>query len=265
MKNILKYTLCVLGFAALVACTQEKVTYDFGENPGPAVTFQSEKLKLSAVTEEDNNKLFVPLYRANLNGDATVAVALDCPEGLLELASETVIFKDGESVAQIELNYDYSKLTAKPESVTLSIVDEKDLAFDGFASTTFTFVKYLKYEPVGSGYYYSAAFGDWEQAVYKAEGENYYRLPDCWASGTDFLFYCDGQTVEWYTEDTGYAYGPYGNIFLDVQSAEVSLNDDGLYEVFVTVSGYYLPDYGNTLLIPSGFEVFTFPEGFEFD
>lgn len=265
MKNILKYTLSVLFVASLASCTTEKVQYDFQANPGPHVTFQSDKLKLPGVTEEDNNKLFVPLYRANLNGEATVAVALDCPEGLLELASETVTFKDGESVAQIELNYDYSQLTAKPESVTLSIVDEKDLAFEGYASTTFSFVKYLNYELVGTGYYYSYAFGDWEQDVYKAEGEDYYRLPDCWAKGTDFLFYCDGETVEWYTEDTGFAYASYGNLFLDVESAEVFLNDDGLYEVFVNVPSYYLPEDGDSVLIPDGYEGFIFPEGFEFD
>lgn len=274
MKNILKYTLCVLGFAALVACTQEKVTYDFGENPGPAVTFASSKLKVAGLTAEHNGKLEIPLYRGNVNGAKSVKVALEGAEGLCELSNPEVQFADGQNMANIVLTFDFESLSPKPANLTLSLVDEADLAVDGFASTTFTFVKKLTYELVGTGVYYSGFwhiyFGDrtagiWEQDLYKAQEGNYFLLKDCWAEGTDFSFYCDGTEVDWYTEDTGTSYGSYGNIFLYFTGATIETNDAGQYELTLDVPAYYLPGAGNAPLIEDGSEVFTFPEGFEFE
>ena len=274
MKNILKYTLCVLGFAALVACTQDKVTYDFEENPGPAVTFASAKLKISGLTEENNGKLEIPLYRGNVNGAASVEVKLDGAEGLCELASSNVEFADGQNVANVVLTFDFEALSPKPATLTLSVANEADLAFDGVGSTTFTFVKQLTYELVGTGVHYSgfwhAYFGDpaagiWQQDLYKAREGNYFLLKDCWSAGTDFSFYCDGTDVDWYTEDTGTPYGSYGNIYLYFTGATIAKNDDGLYELTLDVPAYYLPNVNNYALVQDGLEVFAFPEGFEFD
>lgn len=274
MNKILKYTLCVLGFAALVACTQDKVTYDFGENPGPAVTFASAKLKLPGLTAENNGKLEIPLYRGNVNGAASVDVQLEGAEGLCELASTKVEFADGQNVANAVLTFDFETLTPKPANLTLSVVNEADLAIDGVQSTTFTFVKQLTYELVGEGVHYSvfwhAYFGDmaagiWPQDLYKAKEGNYFLLKDCWSAGTDFSFYCDGTEVDWYTEDTGTSYGSYGNIFLYYTGATVAKNDAGQYELTLDVPAYYLPDYYDYALVEGGSEVFTFPEGFEFN
>ena len=258
----------------MVSCTQEKVTYDFGENPGPAVTFASAKLKLPGLTAENNGKLEIPLYRGNVNGAASVDVQLEGAEGLCELASTKVEFADGQNVSNAVLTFDFETLTPKPANLTLSVVNEADLAIDGVQSTTFTFVKQLTYELVGEGVHYSAFwhvyFGDmaagiWEQDLYKAKEGNYFLLKDCWAAGTDFSFYCDGTEVDWYTEDTGTSYGSYGNIFLYYTGATVAKNDAGQYELTLDVPAYYLPDYYNAAVIEGGKEIFTFPEGFEFD
>ena len=274
MKNILKSTLYALCLAVVASCAGEKVTYDFSENPGPAATFSAEKLQIPGLTAEDNGKLYIPLYRGNVKGTAKVGVALSGGEEVCELATPFVEFADGENVANIEITFDFETLTPKPATLKLEIAEEKDLAYDGIQSTTFTFVKQLTYETVGTGAYYSyfwhAYFGDptagmWDQELLKAKEGNYFKLKDCWSVGTDFSFFCDGETVDWYTDNTGTSYGSYGNIYLNFTGGEVYKNDDGLYELALSVPAYYLPAMSNYVLVPDGVEVFTVPAGFEFN
>lgn len=274
MKNILKYSIFALALAVVASCTGEKVTYNLEENPGPAATFSHSKLNIDGVTAENNGKLMIPLYRGNTKGAANVKVALEGGDDICVLATPSVAFADGENVANIELTFDYDGLAPKPATLKLSIVDEADLAIKGIASTTFTFVKQLTYELVGTGAYYSFFWHDyfgvmeagmWEQDLYKAKEGNYFLLKDCWEAGVSFSFFCDGETVDWYTEDTGTAYGSYGNIFLDFTGAEVYTNETGQYEIALDVPAYYLPDYYDYALVEKGVEVFTFPEGFKFD
>lgn len=274
MKNILKSTLYALCLAVVASCAGEKVTYDFSENPGPAATFSAEKLQIPGLTAEDNGKLYIPLYRGNVKGAAKVGVALSGGEEVCELATPFVEFADGENVANIEITFDFETLTPKPATLKLEIAEEKDLAYDGIQSATFTFVKQLTYESVGKGAYYSyfwhAYFGDraegmWDQELLKAKEGNYFKLKDCWEAGTDFSFFCDGKTVDWYTDNTGTSYGSYGNIYLHFTGGEVYKNDAGQYELKLNVPAYYLPDVNNYVLVPDGVEEFTFPAGFEFD
>ena len=119
MKNILKSTLYALCLAAVASCAGEKVTYDFGENPGPGATFSASALSVAGITEENNGKLSIPIYRSNLQGTAKVGIALSGGEGVCELATPCVEFADGENAASIEITFDYESLTRRREGSCL--------------------------------------------------------------------------------------------------------------------------------------------------
>lgn len=258
MKRIFKYAFAVLAVVLAASCTNDKELFDFTENPGPGATFVSSKLSLPGLKAEDGGKVLVPLYRSNTKGTASVAVAVEGGEGVFTPTKAAVEFADGESLGYLQFTYDFEALSAKPTNITVAIANEEDAAIDAVTATTFTLVKQLTYEPAGEGVYYSDWYGEeWAQEVYKAKEGNYFILPSCWVSGVDFSFFCDGTTVDWYTTSTGYNYGSYGPLALNIVDAAMY----GL-ELVVSVE-YYLPEYYN-YNFGGGVEVFVFPEGFTF-
>lgn len=271
MKRINTYMTMVALAVATASCAVDKVYYDFDENKGPAVTFASGRTSLPGLTAEMNGEVAIPLYRGNTKGTATVEVALSGSDDY-SLADNKVTFADGEDQADVVIRFDYADLSAAPSTLELSVVNADDLALNAVSKTTFTAVKALTYEKVGTGVYYSDFWyfmtealegAMWEQDLMKAKEGDYYMLPDCWTGGVPFLFYCDGETVDWYTLDTGVPYGS-GNITFVITGASISKNEDGLWEL-VLKTDYDVPAAGGALGIPSvEAEVFTFPEGFEF-
>lgn len=258
MKRIFKYALSVLALGAMFSCTTEKVQYDFEKYPGVAATFVAKTIQVPGLVAEDGGKVSIPLYRGNTNGAASVEVTVTGGEGLFTPTKSAVDFAAGENVGYLTFTYDFESLSAKPAPMTVTIKNEADLALNAVASTSFTLVKQLTYEPVGEGLYYSDWYEEeWPQEVLKAKEGNYFLLPSCWVSGVDFSFYCDGTTVDWYTTSPGYNYGSYGPLALDIVDAYI----DGLQ--LVVTAGYYLPEYYD-YSFGNGVEVFVFPEGFTF-
>ena len=249
--------------ASLVAsCTTDKVDFDFTENPSVAATFAAPSLEIAALRAEDGGKVQIPMYRGNVKEAKSVEVVVEGGEGVFTPSSDKVNFAAGQSLAYLELTYDYEALSAKPVSMSVSIAKEEDLAIDGVAAATFTLVKQLTYESIGEGYYYSDFWEEaWPQEILKAKEGNYFMLPSCWVSGVDVTFFCDGETLDWYTVKSGYNYGSYGPVAFYPGDYAVTL-ESGTYVLEVDMT-YYLPEYYDYELYV-GYEVLQFPEGFTF-
>lgn len=263
MKRIFKYALSVLALSAMFSCTTEKVQYDFEKNPGVAATFAAKTLQVPGLVAEDGGKVSVPLYRGNTAEAAQVAVAVTGGEGIFTPTSSTVDFEAGENVAYLTFTYDFDALSAKPETLTATIVNEADLALNAVASASFTLVKQLTYVPLESpGYYFTGFFGEgWDQTIYKAEEGNYFTLPGCWYSGYDFSFFFDGTNLDWYTATTGYSYGSYGPV--EFRLTDYLVTEDEGCMVLVLYMDYVLPEVDDFVLY-SGYEAVYFPAGFTF-
>ena len=261
MKRIFKYGLVLLAMGLMSSCVTDKEMYDFVANPGAAVTFSAKSLDMPALKAEDGGKVRVPLYRGNTSAPASVQVTITGGEGVFTPKKSAVDFAAGDNVGYLEFTYDYESLSAKPVAMTVAVTKAEDVAVNGIAEAKFTLVRQLTYESIGEGYYYSAFYGDWPQEILKAKEGNYYLLPSCWVSGVDFSFFCDGETVDWYTLTSGYNYGSYGPVGFDINEGVV-YEDGGLWYVELDLN-YYLPDYHNYDLGP-GYEAVEFPEDFTF-
>ncbi len=261
MRKLLIYSLLALFVCTMGSCSKEEVFYEFAENE-IAATFSASKLNYNDLTDADNGKISVPLYRGNTKGDASVAVEIEGGEGIFTPSATSFNFKDGENVAYIDFTFDYATLSAKPTTISVSITDEKACSVNSIPSTKFTLTRQLTWELVGEGLYYCGLFGEsWPQDVYKAEEGDFYMLPDCWVGGTSFTFFCDGETIDWYPFETGYNYGSYGQFAFEVLDKSV-ISLEGTPAIKIDCN-YRLPSYYN-YLFDTAYELFMFPEGFQF-
>ena len=261
MKKILTCSLLALFVCILASCAKDEVFYKFADGE-IAATFQSSSLKIGELTEADNGKVSVPMYRGNTRGAASVAVVITGGEGVFTPSATSFNFADGENVAYIDFTFDFSTLGGKPMSVTIEMENAEDCASMGVNKTSFTLARKLTWEKVGEGVYYTDFFGEgWYQDLYKAKEGDFYMLEGCWYKGTDFTFFCNGTTVDWYAAETGYSYGSYGPVHFSPTKAYVESDSDGIK--LVIECDYVLPSIGNYVLY-QGFEEFVFPEGFSF-
>lgn len=247
--------------AAVSSCTDEGVLYRFSEGE-VAATFQSSALKFNDISGPQSEGIPVPMYRGNTRGDAVVEVEINGGEGFFTPSGHSYNFENGENVAYINFTYDYYSLGAKPQTITISMANEDDCAFNGESSTSFTISRQLTWQFVGEGKYYSDFWGEsWPQELYKAEEGDFYMLKGCWYAGTDFTFFCNGEDAEWYASETGYNYGSYGPVVFDVESSSV-VESEGVTVLKVDCD-YVLPEYYGYSLY-TGYEFFIFPDGFTF-
>ena len=162
-------------------------------------------------------------------------------------------------MAYIDFAFDFE--TMSPAPVTISIVanNAEDVSDNGYGATEVVLQKQLTYSSLGIGYYESLFGGDWEQEIQKAEEGNYFLIPSAWVSGTDFSFYFDGQTLDWYTPSTGYE-TEYGPMLLNILDWKVLSESPLTLYISVTynLAGYVDDPFG----LGVGYEVIEFPEGF---
>ena len=255
MKKYIKIFACAV-FLLTVSCSKSERLYDFGESQSPLVTFQSKKLNIPDLTEDNNGTFRVPLYRGNVKDEASVAFTVSGGEGVFTPTTDKFKFAAGENVAYVEFEFDFTTLDAKPITISLSIENDDDVASNGIKATSFSVVRKLTYKSIGKGSYYSALFGEeWPQDILKAEEGPYYSLPDCWISGVSVNFSFNGTGFELYTVQPGYNYGSYGPVELSVQNF---VYDSGKLTI---TAEYFLPELNNYSL-GTGVEILTFPEGF---
>lgn len=118
-SSILLGCVMMLGFASCVETAPEYVP---GE-PDSATSMVSPDLSMPSSLSLNGTPIEVPFVRTNANGALDVNVSLTDPSGIFSLASSTISFAAGETVANAYVNYDYDKLDAKstyPIEVTMT-------------------------------------------------------------------------------------------------------------------------------------------------
>ncbi len=243
MKKYLIYSIVVLFTTLLYSCKKEEVNYEHINNA--EVTFTASALKVPALTDAMNGKVAIPLFRGNSNQAVSVPVTITGGEGIYTPDKTAFEFAAGENVAYINFQFNMSALGGKPEAIAVEVTNPDMVAPNGITKTSFTLVRQLTYEKIGTGTYYSDWYEQsWPQDIYKAKEGNFYMLESCWVKGTNFTFFFDGSTVDWYTVKTGYNYGSYGPLALRVNDKHVGTTPDGNIKISLFVN-YYLPEFNN--------------------
>ena len=257
-----KYILNIIALCAvlLTACSKDTVNYEHTNNA--EVTFASASIKMPTITEANEGKVSVPLYRGNTKEAVSIAVKVQGGEGIFTPDKLQFDFAAGEAVANLDFTFDFAKLGGKPETITIQVENAEQLSMNSISKTSFVLVRQLTWEKVGTGLYYSDWYEkEWDQDIYKAQEGDFYMFDNCWVRGTDFSFFYNGTDLDWYTVSTGYNHSSYAALELRVNGQKIAINAQGNYQLILDVD-YWFPKMNNGFFDYK--EVFTFPAGFEF-
>ena len=249
----MKYAYVVLAGVMAMAVTSCKDTYDYegpGEqDPGAFISVDATSIKYAA---DDAQILKLTLMRTNVG--AAENINLVCDNAHFQVPS-SVSFSADEAKKTIDIPF--TVLGGTTEEVTISVADESATVY-GAKTVTFTITRDFVWEYLGEGIYSCWLFGQaWPQPVYRGEGTQLYKLPDCIAEGHDITFELteDGQHLQKFAkQETGYVHPDYGMI-----SVEGRTTSDGK---LVDINRE-----GNVIYFPTGYTVSagSFGTGAEFD
>lgn len=255
MKRIILISLAFVALLFTGACERDGAIY---VPDNACVSFPADQAIFSMLSS-DGNKITVELWRGNTDGAISIPVTInDNTGGVFKPSKTSFDYVDGQSIASIDFTYpDINSFGGETYVINLA-VDESQVSPSGYASMTVKAQRKLTRVKLGTGEWYSDFWEDsWPQDLYTTvEAPNYYILPNCWASGTDFTFTVNNGVITWpATFDSGYTYGSYGNIWFQTGDSYV---EDGV--LYLNVESYYLPSYYN-YDFGSTFEAFTLPAG----
>ena len=221
MKKIIKYAYVVLAGVMAMAVTSCKDTYDYDgrgeQDPGAFLSVDATTLKYAA---EDAQILKLTLMRTNAG--ASEDIKLTCDNAHFQVPS-SVNFSADESKKTI--NIPFAILGGTTEEVTISVADESATVY-GVKTVTFTITRDFVWEYLGEGVYSCWLFGEaWPQPVYRGEGTQLYKLPDCIAKGYDITFELteDGQHLlkPIAKQETGYVHSSYGMVSVEGAAPDI--------------------------------------------
>lgn len=225
MKKIMKYAYVVLAGVMAMAVTSCKDTYDYdgpgAQDPGAFLSVDATTLKYAA---EDAQILKLTLMRTNVGAAEDVKLTCDNPHFQVPTS---VNFSANEGKKTIDVPF--TVMGGTTEKVTISVAEENATVY-GVKSATFTITRDFVWEYLGTGVYQCWLFGEtWEQDVYRGEGTQMYKLPDCITKGYDIIFELteDGQHLlkPIAKQETGYVHPSYGMV--SVEGAADDIQRDG--------------------------------------
>ena len=102
-----KYILNIIALCAvlLTACSKDTVNYEHTNNA--EVTFASASIKMPTITEANEGKVSVPLYRGNTKEAVSIAVKVQGGEGIFTPDKLQFDFAAGEAVANLDFTFDF--------------------------------------------------------------------------------------------------------------------------------------------------------------
>ena len=125
------FLLVALSSFLFTSCSKdaEGVIYETEEL---AVSFAS-NVQLEEVTEANQGKVSIPVYRGKANGEATVGVSFTDESGVLKLVSSEAKFAAGQHVAYLEVSFgSVEKLeVGKENKSVLSFTNKEQVSISG--------------------------------------------------------------------------------------------------------------------------------------
>ena len=244
--------MVALAFSA--SCAREGTLYEIPEG-NPCVSFPAGTAMFEMVAA-DGNKFTIELWRGNTKGSVSVPVTIEGGEGAFTPSKSSFDFADGQAKATLDFTYpDLSAFGGEVYTINVSVTDENMVSPSGYDAITIKAQRKLTPKYLGTGTYYSDWYEDeWDQDIYTTEeAPDYYILPNCWVTGTDFTFTMENGNPVWPSSFfSGYVHSTYGSVY--IYPADSYIEDGVLY---LEVAGYRVSagSFG------SGMEYFILPPG----
>lgn len=244
--------MVALAFSA--SCAREGTLYEIPDG-NPCVSFPASTSIIEMVAS-DGNKFSVELWRGNTKGSVSVPVTIEGGEGAFTPSKSSFDFADGEAIATIDFNYpSLSAFGGEVYKIKVYVTDEDMVSPSGYDEITISAQRKLTRKFLGTGIYYSDWYEEeWKQDIYTTEeAPNYYILPNCWVTGTDFTFTMENGKPVWPASFfSGYVHSSYGNVYIYTGDSYIT---DGV--LYLEVAGYRVSagSFGG------GIEYFVLPDG----
>lgn len=246
MKRLYLYLSIIIAITSFVACSDyEGTIYDASSEAN--VSFFASRMNTEI---GDDNKINVPIYRGNPNGNLDVEIEIEGDE-VFSLENETISFADGETKVNAVLTFNKNDIAPITKySITLSLSDYSQVSPSLVGSISITAQKALNWEYLGIGLYSDDLFQEsWEQVVEKS-GNNIYRLPDCIYTSFHIIFSLnDDKTLAYFPpQATGYIDADYGMLYYIVLEPETDfwMEDNVAHFIFtpsIAIDGKYYKYY----------------------
>ncbi len=215
MKNIWKGLLAVAALFVAGACSEDTDMNVYSGRSNEAFFSKEEFSYMMGAS--DPATCTVQVYRANKNGNASVAVKLTTDPGSETWFSgpEAVEFADGAITADYTITIDREKLTqGEQNTVMLELAGGTDLLYATSCAVSIT--RDYEWATYATGTFTSGWWeSEWPQELQCADlgsGNYLYRFPDLYAEGEDVRFtIVNGEVVPAGTiwlQDTHPTYGP---------------------------------------------------------
>ena len=244
----------MVALALSASCAREGTLYEIPEG-NPCVSFPAGTAMFEMVAA-DGNKFTIELWRGNTKGSVSVPVTIEGGEGAFTPSKSSFDFADGQAKATLDFTYpDLSAFGGEVYTINVSVTDENMVSPSGYDAITIKAQRKLTPKYLGTGTYYSDWYEDeWDQDIYTTEeAPDYYILPNCWVTGTDFTFTMENGNPVWPSSFfSGYVHSTYGSVY--IYPADSYIEDGVLY---LEVAGYRVSagSFG------SGMEYFVLPTG----
>lgn len=184
-KNIISRVILASAFAlALVSCSQE-----FKYEPAKADDFSKSTYVGADVNakrsyEVSGDDILVPFVRNTTEGALEVTLALEDTSGIFTLATPTITFADGDSLANAKVSYDYADLVMDVVYRFNVEVTNEDL-ISSFVPATFPVSCIKAWENIGIAQCWDQIWvlGVYEKTLLKSpDGSEKYRLVEPWSA-----------------------------------------------------------------------------------
>ena len=244
--------MVALAFSA--SCAREGTLYEIPEG-NPCVSFPAGTAMFEMVAA-DGNKFTIELWRGNTKGSVSIPVTIEGGEGAFTPSKSSFDFADGQAKATLDFTYpDLNAFGGEVYTINVSVTDENMVSPSGYDAITIKAQRKLTPKYLGTGTYYSDWYeAEWDQDIYTTEeAPNYYILPSCWVTGTDFTFTMENGKPVWPASFfSGYVHSSYGSVYIYPGDSYI---EDGV--LYLEVAGYRVSagSFG------SGMEYFVLPTG----
>ena len=181
-KNILALGISALAIAVALASCDKPFVYTPGEPEDVSKTYVGALISGARNIEAAGEDIEVAFLRNSTSGALEVTLFLEDTTNIFSLASSTITFADGDSIAKATVKYDYANLV---KDVTYNIVVgvASEELISEYVPANFPLAIIKAWQNLGLAQFYDGWFvgGPFEKTLLKSpDGSDTYRLVDPW-------------------------------------------------------------------------------------
>lgn len=210
MKKTISLLIASLAFSLVfTACNQDNEADLYQSDDKSAVSFVANYTEYAMGA--DATSVSVPVCREDASAEASATLA-SLESDIFTLASNTVTFKAGETIAYAVINANLDKMTFGESYEVELKLDSKVNAF-AYSTINLVISRTLSWSPMEEeGLFESTAMeGSWKVKMQKADQTTFYIVENCYETGKNIEFQIKGNVVT-VAKQPAWTHSSYGTV-----------------------------------------------------